>query len=99
MAQVLADCLHLERSKWTRAEQTRVGEVLATLGYMKKDRGSTVKPRYVYALRERAGRGGLMNSAPTPHLLRTRYGMRKSLTGKGRTQSFRTSAPRVHVCA
>jgi putative DNA primase/helicase len=53
MAMVLGDCLHLEKSKWTRAEQTRVGEVLATLGYVKKDRGSTVKPRYVYALRER----------------------------------------------
>ena len=53
MAGVLADCLHLEKSKWTRAEQTRVGEVLATLGYVKADRGSTVKPRYVYKPRER----------------------------------------------
>jgi predicted P-loop ATPase len=53
MAMVLADCLHLEKSKWTRAEQTRVGEVLATLGYVKKDRGSGKTPRYVYAQRER----------------------------------------------
>jgi putative DNA primase/helicase len=53
MANVLADGLHLEKSKWTRAEQTRVGEVLATLGYVKKDRGSDKTPRYVYAKRER----------------------------------------------
>jgi putative DNA primase/helicase len=54
LAGVLADCLHLEKSKWTRAEQTRVGEVLATLGFVKKDRGYTAKPpRYVYARRER----------------------------------------------
>lgn len=53
MADVLADCLHLEKSKWTRAEQTRVGEVLATLGYVKADRGSAAKPRYVYKSRER----------------------------------------------
>jgi putative DNA primase/helicase len=53
LAMVLADCLHLEKSKWTRAEQTRVGEVLATLGYVKKDRGHQAKPRYVYAPRER----------------------------------------------
>lgn len=53
MAQVLEDCLRLERSKWTRAEQTRVGEVLATLGYIKVDLGSRSKPRYVYRLRER----------------------------------------------
>jgi predicted P-loop ATPase len=58
------------------------------------DGEATVRVRVA---RARAGRGGLMNSAPTPHLLRTRYGMRKSLTGKGRTQAFRTSAPRVHV--
>lgn len=53
MAQVLADCLHLEKSKWTRAEQTRVGEVVATLGHVKVDLGSKAKPRYVYKLRER----------------------------------------------
>jgi putative DNA primase/helicase len=53
MAMVLAECLHLEKSKWTRAEQTRVGEVLATLDYIKKDRGSGKTPRYVYAKRER----------------------------------------------
>lgn len=53
MATVLAECLHLEKSKWTRAEQTRVGEVMATLGYVKVDRGSLAKPRYVYKLRER----------------------------------------------
>jgi putative DNA primase/helicase len=53
MAHVLADCLKLEKSKWTRAEQSRVGEVLATLGYEKRDRGSKMNPRYVYKLRER----------------------------------------------
>jgi putative DNA primase/helicase len=53
MGGVLAECLHLEKSKWTRAEQTRVGEVLATIGFEKKDRGSSAKPRFVYARRER----------------------------------------------
>jgi putative DNA primase/helicase len=53
MAQVLGACVTEERSKWTRAEQSRVGEVLATLGYVKKDRGSNSTPRYVYARRER----------------------------------------------
>lgn len=53
MAQVLDDCLKLEKSKWTRSEQTRVGEVLATLGYEKKDRGYGANPRMVYAKRER----------------------------------------------
>lgn len=53
MAQVLQACVTEEKSKWTRAEQTRVGEVLATLGWVKKDRGSDANPRYVYARRER----------------------------------------------
>jgi putative DNA primase/helicase len=53
MGQALADCLKLERSKWSRAEQTRVGEVLATLGWAKFDRGSIANPRYVYRRRER----------------------------------------------
>jgi putative DNA primase/helicase len=53
MAQVLEGCVTSEKSKWTRAEQTRVGECLATLGYVKVDRGSTAKPRYIYKLRER----------------------------------------------
>jgi putative DNA primase/helicase len=54
MAQVLNGCVSTERSKWTRAEQTRVGEVIASAGWVKKDRGSTVTPRYVYVRRERA---------------------------------------------
>jgi hypothetical protein len=53
MAQVLEHCISTERSKWTRAEQTRVGEVLASLGWEKKDRGSNVNPRFVYMRRER----------------------------------------------
>jgi putative DNA primase/helicase len=53
IADVFDDCLKLEKSKWTRAEQTRVGEVLASLGFEKKDRGSKTTPRYVYARRER----------------------------------------------
>jgi putative DNA primase/helicase len=54
MAQVFEDCLKLEVSKWSRAEQTRIGEVLATLGWGKTDRGSNVKPpRYVYRRNER----------------------------------------------
>jgi putative DNA primase/helicase len=36
MAGVLAECLHLEKSKWTRAEQTRVGEVMASIGFEKR---------------------------------------------------------------
>lgn len=53
MAQLLEDCLKLEKSKWTRAEQSRVGEVLATLSYDKHDRGYQANPRMVYRLRER----------------------------------------------
>ncbi len=53
MSTVLDDCLRLEKSKWTRAEQTRVGEVLATLGFVKKDRGGNSSPRYVYQRQER----------------------------------------------
>lgn len=55
MSQVLADCLKLETGKWSRAEQTRVGEVLQKLDWQKFDRGSD-KPkavRYIYRRRER----------------------------------------------
>lgn len=55
MHDVLADCLKLEVSKWTRAEQTRVGEVLQKLGWEKHDRGSSMPKanRYIYRRRER----------------------------------------------
>jgi putative DNA primase/helicase len=53
MQQVLDDVLKLDKSKWTHAEQTRVGNVLHAIGWEKCDRGSTARPRFVYRLRER----------------------------------------------
>lgn len=52
MEKVLSDGLKLEVSKWTRAEQTRVGEVLQSLGWEKRRRASGER-RYFYARRER----------------------------------------------
>lgn len=52
MLEVLAECLKLDPSKWTRAEQSRVGEVLQALGWEKK-RHATGKRDYYYAKRER----------------------------------------------
>lgn len=55
MHQVLEEALKLEISKWTRAEQTRVGEVLQKIGFEKHDRGSQQPKatRYIYRRRER----------------------------------------------
>jgi putative DNA primase/helicase len=52
MLEILADCLKLDPSKWTRAEQSRVGEVLQALGWEKK-RHATGKRDYYYARAER----------------------------------------------
>lgn len=52
MEKVLSDGLRLEVSKWTRAEQTRVGEVLQTLGWEKRRRTNGDRG-YYYARRER----------------------------------------------
>jgi len=52
MEQILSDCLKLEISKWTRAEQTRVGECLQALGWEKR-RYSNGNRGYFYAPRER----------------------------------------------
>lgn len=34
--EVLADCLHLDKSKWTRTEQTRVGSILRRMGWQRR---------------------------------------------------------------
>lgn len=52
MEQVLSDALKLDVSKWTRAEQTRVGEVLQELGWERR-RYATGRRGYFYAQRER----------------------------------------------
>ncbi len=52
MLEVLAECLKLDPSKWTRAEQSRIGEVLQALGWEKK-RHATGKREYYYAKQER----------------------------------------------
>lgn len=52
MEQVLSDCLHLETAKWTRAEQTRIGEVMQSLGWEKRRRANG-RRGYFYAPRER----------------------------------------------
>ena len=52
MEQVLSDALKLDVSKWTRAEQTRVGEVLQELGWERRRR-TNGKRGYFYAQRER----------------------------------------------
>jgi putative DNA primase/helicase len=53
MQQILEEALHLETSKWTRAEQIRVGEVMAAIGWRRVDRGQKYSPRYVYKRAER----------------------------------------------
>lgn len=52
MERVLELGLKLEVSKWTRAEQSRIGEVLQKLGWEKRRR-ATGKREYFYAQRER----------------------------------------------
>ncbi len=52
MHKVLSDVLKLEISKWTRAEQTRVGEVMQTLGWERRRR-ATGKRDYYYARAKR----------------------------------------------
>lgn len=49
MHQLLEDALKLDKSKWSLAEQTRLGNVIHALGWRKHDRGSRANPpRYVY---------------------------------------------------
>lgn len=52
MEKVLSDALKLDVSKWTRAEQTRVGEVLQELGWEHRRYGTGKRGRY-YVKRER----------------------------------------------
>ncbi len=52
MEQVLDQGLKLDVSKWTRAEQSRVGEVLQKLGW-EKVRRATGRREYFYARRQR----------------------------------------------
>jgi putative DNA primase/helicase len=52
MEKILSDVLKLEVSKWTRAEQTRVGEVMQTLGWERRRRTGG-KREYYYARLER----------------------------------------------
>jgi predicted P-loop ATPase len=52
MEKILSEGLRLEVSKWTRAEQTRVGEVLQAIGWEKRRR-ATGERGYYYARRAR----------------------------------------------
>lgn len=52
MEQLLGDCLKLETSKWTKAEQTRIGEAMQVLGWERK-RKSSGQRGYYYVQRER----------------------------------------------
>lgn len=52
MNEILGECLKLDYAKWTRAEQSRIGEVLQALGFEKK-RKPDGKRDYFYARRER----------------------------------------------
>lgn len=53
MEKILSEGLRLEVSKWTRAEQTRVGEVLQSIGWEKRRRQVGGERVYYYARRER----------------------------------------------
>ena len=52
MEQILADCLHLEVSKWSKAEQTRIGEVMHAIGWERR-RHTGGRRDYYYARIER----------------------------------------------
>lgn len=48
MQQVLTDALGFPRERWSRALQTRIGALLHSIGWHKKDRGGGSRPRCVY---------------------------------------------------
>lgn len=52
MEKILADCLKLDHAKWTQAEQTRVGNVMQSLGWVRR-RYTTGRRGYFYIRAER----------------------------------------------